>query len=511
MPKKILIVENDRGLSREMKAELEGRGFEVEATADGKKSVDLIRRSRPDLVILSVELAAGQSGYIICGKLKKDDDLSAIPVVMVGSPDGFVQHSKLKTRADEYVPKPVDLHLLVEKVGALVGMPEAAGGVEDTMTLDDVVETDDELPVEEISLDDATFEGDPELDMLDQAFDASTSQSDEGSSQEGQAAQEADESESSPSFANGAGRSDGADAALDAVESDSLAEPAQYEAPEVNHSEPVRPGQADMEIRSLRAQLSALRRSLAEAQSRQNDAEERAHDLEAQLQSSSAELAAVASTGAKGDKEFFALREALNRKGKEVLQLSTGLKDKETEMVELRDHEVKLEQQLSESSVELARREAQIKAINTRTEQLAGERKKLQEDLNETRNRLQARESETEELRSHVNQVDETLRQAQSESAGLRNQFEALQSAMNAAHREAQHTQTRLSSEADSLRARVAELEQTAAKQEDRMAKLFQKVRAHEKVREKTKKALSIALQLLEEQGSPGEDEPASA
>ncbi|HEX9507895.1 MAG TPA: hypothetical protein VF947_05780, partial [Myxococcales bacterium] len=163
------------------------------------------------------------------------------------------------------------------------------------------------------------------------------------------------------------------------------------------------------------------------------------------------------------------------------------------------------------SSVELARREAQIKAVNTRTEQLAGERKKLQEDLNETRNRLQARESEIEELRSHVNQVDETLRQAQSESAGLRNQFEALQSAMNAAHREAQHTQTRLSSEADSLRARVAELEQNTAKQEDRMAKLFQKLRAHEKVREKTKKALSIALQLLEEQAAAGEDEPASA
>jgi DNA-binding response OmpR family regulator/uncharacterized coiled-coil protein SlyX/uncharacterized protein YoxC len=505
MPKKILIVENDRGLSREMKAELEGRGFQVDETADGKKSIDLIRRSRPDLVILSVELAAGQSGYIICGKLKKDDDLSTIPVVIVGSPDGFVQHSKLKTRADEYVPKPVDLQLLVEKVGDLVGMPEAAGGAEDSLALEDVVETDEELPVEEISLDDATFEGDPELDMLDQAFDASTSQSSEG-----EGAQETGESESPPSLANGAGPSD-ADAALDALESDSLAESAPYEAPAEKHSEAVRPGQADMEIRSLRAQLSALQRSLAEAQSRQNDAEERARELEAQLQSTGAELAAVASTGAKGDKEFFALREALNRKGKEVLQLSSGLKDKETEMVELRDHEVKLEQQLSESSVELARREAQIKAVNTRTEQLAGERKKLQEDLNETRNRLQARESETEELRSHVNQVDETLRQAQSESGGLRNQFEALQSAMNAAHREAQHTQTRLSSEADSLRARVAELEQTAAKQEDRMAKLFQKVRAHEKVREKTKKALSIALQLLEEQGSPGEDEPASA
>lgn len=513
MPNKILIVENDRGLSREMKAELEGSGFDVDETADGKKSIDLIRKSRPDLVILSVELAAGQSGYIICGKLKKDDELSAIPVVIVGSPDGFAQHSKLKTRADEYVPKPVDLQLLVEKVGALVGMPEAAGEADDSLTMDDVVETDEELPVEEISLDDATFEGDPELDMLDQAFDASASQSGEepGSSREGHSAHEAEESESPPSLPNGASASDDPDAALDPLESDALTEPAPSDGPAANHFEAVRPGNAEMEIRSLRAQLAALQRSLAEAQSRQNDAEERVRELEAQLQSTGAELAAVASTGAKGDKEFFALREALNRKGKEVLLLSTGLKDKETEMVELRDHEVELEQQLSEASVELARREAQIKALNTRTEQLAGERKKLQEDLNETRNRLQARESEAEELRSHVNQIDETMRQSQSESAGLRNQFEALQSAMNAAHREAQHTQTRLSGEADSLRAQLAELEQNAAKQEDRMAKLFQKLRAHEKVREKTKKALSIALQLLEEQSAAEKDEPAAA
>jgi DNA-binding response OmpR family regulator/uncharacterized coiled-coil protein SlyX len=505
MPKKILIVENDRGLSREMKAELEGTGFDVDETTDGKKSIDLVRRTRPDLVILSVDLAAGQSGYIICGKLKKDDDLSAIPVVIVGSPDGFVQHSKLKTRANEYVPKPVDLHLLVEKVGALVGMPAAAGGTDDSLTLEDVVETDDDLPVEEISLDDATIDGDPELDMLDQAFDASTSQAAEEPSEEAQAAQEAGESESHRSLTNGA------DGALDALGSDSSAETASYEPPADDQSEPVRPGQTEMEIRSLRAQLAALQRSLGEAQSRQNDAEERTRELEAQLESRGAELAAVASTGAKGDKEFFALREALNRKGKEILLLSTGLKDKETELVELRDHEVQLEHQLSESSVELARRDAQIKALNTRTEQIAVERKKLQEDLNETRNRLQARESETEELRSHVNQVDQTLRQSQSESAGLRGQFEALQSAMNAAHREAQHTQARISSEADSLRARLEEVEQKAAKQEDRMAKLFQRLRAHEKVREKTKKALSIALQLLEEQGAPGEDEPAAA
>ena len=39
----------------------------------------------------------------------------------IGNPDGFAAHRKLKAHADEYVAKPVDTELLVERVGALIG------------------------------------------------------------------------------------------------------------------------------------------------------------------------------------------------------------------------------------------------------------------------------------------------------------------------------------------------------------------------------------------------------
>ena len=51
----------------------EGRGFGVEETTDGKGAPELIRRRRPDCVVLAVDLDAGQNGYIICKKLKSDD------------------------------------------------------------------------------------------------------------------------------------------------------------------------------------------------------------------------------------------------------------------------------------------------------------------------------------------------------------------------------------------------------------------------------------------------------
>ena len=181
MSKKILIVEADSALSATLRQALEARGFSVDETTDGKGSVEQIRRDRPELVVLAVELGSGQNGYLICGKLKKDDELKAVPIIITGNPDGFAQHRKLKAHADDYVARPVDAQLLVERVGALIGFPEVSGGelVEDGLDLPGLDEplSDDGLADfggEEISVDGEETHaagGDTELDMLDAAFD----------------------------------------------------------------------------------------------------------------------------------------------------------------------------------------------------------------------------------------------------------------------------------------------------------------------------------------------------
>ena len=67
--------------------------------------------------------------------------------------------------------------------------------------------------------------------------------------------------------------------------------------------------------------------------------------------------------------------------------------------------------------------------------------------------------------------------------------------------------------EVEQLRARVAELEQTNAKNEDRVVKAYQKIKGDEKLREKTRKAMGVALQLLDENaaGSLTDEPPPSA
>jgi hypothetical protein len=57
----------------------------------------------------------------------------------------------------------------------------------------------------------------------------------------------------------------------------------------------------------------------------------------------------------------------------------------------------------------------------------------------------------------------------------------------------------------------LQEVEEQANRQEERLSKLFQRIKGQDKVRDKTKKALSIALQLLEEQAAADEDGTAAA
>ncbi len=125
MAKKIAIIESDVAFAQQLRSELEGKGLAVVHTTDGKAAVDLVKSERPDLIVLSVELSAGQSGYLVCGKLKKDQEVKKIPVIITGKDaEGFESHKHLKARADGYLKKPFRPPVILEKIGALIGLPQ---------------------------------------------------------------------------------------------------------------------------------------------------------------------------------------------------------------------------------------------------------------------------------------------------------------------------------------------------------------------------------------------------
>src|SRR5215813_14192920 len=104
MPTHVLIVEGDTALSGRIRS---AGQLDREHTTDGRSVVDLVRRRPPGVVVLAVELPGGQNGYLLVGKLKKDEALKSVPVIIVGNPEGFEAHRRLKNRADEYMARPL--------------------------------------------------------------------------------------------------------------------------------------------------------------------------------------------------------------------------------------------------------------------------------------------------------------------------------------------------------------------------------------------------------------------
>ena len=124
----ILLIDAEQPFADQMVGALRARGFAVKHLDDGKDGLDFARDTRPDLIVLCVELPK-MSGYSICNKLKKDGDLKNIPLLITSkeaTPETFAQHKKLKTRAEEYLIKPFSEADLLEKIGSLIPMP--AGG-----------------------------------------------------------------------------------------------------------------------------------------------------------------------------------------------------------------------------------------------------------------------------------------------------------------------------------------------------------------------------------------------
>lgn len=537
MSKTILIVDSDAHVSSSLAAALEARGFQASETGDGKAAVDLVRTGRPDLVVLAVELSAGQNGYLVCGKLKKDDDLKDVPIIITGNPDGFAQHRKLKAHADDYVAKPVDPADLVERVGAIIGFPAAPSGgalVDDGIPLAGL-DDDGEAIVTDFGGDEITLDGDlapvagPDdgLDLLDAAFDGISDPAALGGDAPAETTYVPEQDLGALDHLGG----------MDEEEDDALARltpppaPApRPPSPPARSSTPVpltTPlprttgsyglGGADAaELRSLRARVAELQHALDDAQAQSGAHEVRVRELEAELDAKAAEVETARAAGGRNDRETFALREAANRKDKEILRLKTELNGKEQELLELRDREVQLEQRASESGEEIARRDAQLKTLTARLEVAAADKRRsdglLAQAKEEARGavaRLAALQADAEQVQALSAEV-EALR-AQLGELEAQGQQQAEQARAEAAQERARAQAGER--ELEALRRRAAELEEQAGRHEERLTRLYGRLKQDERLRDKARKALQVAQQLLEEEapGAGGDDEEAAA
>ncbi|MBU0704845.1 MAG: response regulator [Chloroflexi bacterium] len=82
---KILVVDDDPDFVLINRTILEAEGYEVLEAANGNEALEIMRRDRPDLILLDVMMSTTLEGVDVSREVKSDPDLKNVPIVMVSS------------------------------------------------------------------------------------------------------------------------------------------------------------------------------------------------------------------------------------------------------------------------------------------------------------------------------------------------------------------------------------------------------------------------------------------
>jgi CheY-like chemotaxis protein len=559
MPKKILLIENDSAFAAGLTEALEANGFEVRLTGDGKEGLEFARDWAPDAIVLCVELP-GMSGYLVCQKLKKDDALKALPLVLTSAEateETFEKHRTLKARADEYLLKPYAPAALVEKLGALIGLPEpppeetTAEAEEELVTLEEEADleagadgsADRELPALELeSLRDepAAAASDPsedeDLRLLDDAFDGISSGG-------GIPAEEALEE---------LGREvpDEAEAALEELEREQPVEVMEVDAAEASLPDgdegaaPAPLGGLDADAEAALGALGGEDETLSPGlviEAEELEPEDRpvrgpSHDI---LRAAGIKLLDEEERSGRGPdavalaRELGEVRELLERargdldhREDEVRKLEVRARELDRRVADAADEVERARAEAASAAERVRRHEEELRAAREEASRAASEaataaaelERKLGEAVRSAEEaerrsadaeaRAGAAERRAGEAEAEAGRRAQELAEAQASAAAraeaLEREVEGLRTEVLVARGEAEGARNEIEKRTAELTKRVADVEATNHKNEERVVKAYQKIKADEKIREKVRKALAIAAQLLDD-GLPAE------
>ncbi len=114
--KKILIVDDDQDLLRALKIRLESQNYIAVFAADVDSTVNRAREEKPAVILLDLGLAE-DNGFMVMEKLRQDDFLASIPViVMTGRSAQVYKDAALAAGARGFLQKPIDNGELLTRI-----------------------------------------------------------------------------------------------------------------------------------------------------------------------------------------------------------------------------------------------------------------------------------------------------------------------------------------------------------------------------------------------------------
>ena len=115
-PKSILVIE-DQALNRKVvRIVLQSEGYEVIEAVNAAEALAYLEASVPALILMDIALP-GKSGEELTRQIKSDPNWCRIPIIaLTAAAMSGDRERLLKAGCDDYLSKPIDIQVLVERV-----------------------------------------------------------------------------------------------------------------------------------------------------------------------------------------------------------------------------------------------------------------------------------------------------------------------------------------------------------------------------------------------------------
>jgi DNA-binding response OmpR family regulator len=118
MSQKVLIVEDERNMSRGLKDNLEFEGYQVDVADDGRAGLQMILDNRYALVLMDVMMPE-MSGLDVCKKVRESG--IGVPIILLTAKSEEIDKVLgLELGADDYITKPFSLRELLARIKAVL-------------------------------------------------------------------------------------------------------------------------------------------------------------------------------------------------------------------------------------------------------------------------------------------------------------------------------------------------------------------------------------------------------
>ncbi len=120
MKKTILLIEDNAQNSYLTTFLLESKGYSVITAADGPSGIELAKHSRPDLILLDIQLPM-MDGYAVASALRSLDSMQRVPIVAVTSYAMVGDREKcLAAGCNGYIEKPINPETFASEVSTFL-------------------------------------------------------------------------------------------------------------------------------------------------------------------------------------------------------------------------------------------------------------------------------------------------------------------------------------------------------------------------------------------------------